>query len=239
MRHPLRIQRKRTKGWRKPEGAVSITRPGVFGNPFRTAESFRLWMAGGGVTVSDLHGTVKWGDSGYTKLNERREEILRRMPDLLGKQLMCFCDVGEDCHGDVLAKIANRIAVEGWVSFQLWDDDPDRASDYIRSVFESKIKELGVCVSSIVTVYEHRNERTQACHLKLVADTLPIRFRVPRENGVTLAEYREKLVKIFGEKNSAVRQLDERITIEGSDKIPDEDHEHVWRELTNAALEDK
>lgn len=30
-----RIQRKRTKGWRMPEGAVYVGRPTVFGNPFK------------------------------------------------------------------------------------------------------------------------------------------------------------------------------------------------------------
>ena len=31
---PRRIQRKRTKGWRMPEGAVYVGRPSAFGNPF-------------------------------------------------------------------------------------------------------------------------------------------------------------------------------------------------------------
>jgi hypothetical protein len=31
---PERIQRKRTKGWRMPEGAVYVGRPTIFGNPF-------------------------------------------------------------------------------------------------------------------------------------------------------------------------------------------------------------
>lgn len=31
---PLRIQRKRTKGWRMPEGAVYVGRPSLFGNPW-------------------------------------------------------------------------------------------------------------------------------------------------------------------------------------------------------------
>lgn len=32
---PQRIQRKRTKGWRMPEGAIYVGRPTKFGNPFR------------------------------------------------------------------------------------------------------------------------------------------------------------------------------------------------------------
>lgn len=35
MSTPKRIQRKRTKGWRMPTGAVYVGRPTVFGNPFR------------------------------------------------------------------------------------------------------------------------------------------------------------------------------------------------------------
>ena len=31
---PKRIQRKRTRGWRLPEGAVAVTRPTFWGNPF-------------------------------------------------------------------------------------------------------------------------------------------------------------------------------------------------------------
>ena len=31
---PIRIQRRRTKGWRMPAGAVYVGRPSYFGNPF-------------------------------------------------------------------------------------------------------------------------------------------------------------------------------------------------------------
>ena len=34
MSAPKRIQRKRTKGWRMPAGAVYVGRPTIFGNPF-------------------------------------------------------------------------------------------------------------------------------------------------------------------------------------------------------------
>ena len=36
---PRRIQRKRTKGWRMPEGAVYVGRPTAFGNPFKAVKS--------------------------------------------------------------------------------------------------------------------------------------------------------------------------------------------------------
>lgn len=31
---PQRIQLKRSKGWRKPEGAIVVARPSKFGNPY-------------------------------------------------------------------------------------------------------------------------------------------------------------------------------------------------------------
>ena len=34
MRKPIRIQRKRTKGWRMPANTVYVGRPSKFGNPF-------------------------------------------------------------------------------------------------------------------------------------------------------------------------------------------------------------
>jgi len=44
---PQRIQRRRVKGWRMPDGAISVTRPGLFGNPFRgerAVEAYREWL---------------------------------------------------------------------------------------------------------------------------------------------------------------------------------------------------
>jgi hypothetical protein len=39
---PLRIQRKRTKGWRMPEGAVYVGRPSRWGNPFKVGDRHPL-----------------------------------------------------------------------------------------------------------------------------------------------------------------------------------------------------
>lgn len=39
MSEPKRIQLRRTKGWRKPEGAIVVARPTKFGNPFRAVKS--------------------------------------------------------------------------------------------------------------------------------------------------------------------------------------------------------
>ena len=42
---PERIQLRRTKGWRKPEGVVSCARPGPYGNPFPTRGDWIMWTA--------------------------------------------------------------------------------------------------------------------------------------------------------------------------------------------------
>lgn len=38
-----RIQRKRTKGWRMPEGAVYVGRPSLWGNPWTLTEIGVVW----------------------------------------------------------------------------------------------------------------------------------------------------------------------------------------------------
>lgn len=42
MSEPKRIQRKRTKGWRMPEGAVSVCRPSIWGNPFTVQDAISV-----------------------------------------------------------------------------------------------------------------------------------------------------------------------------------------------------
>lgn len=108
MGRPRRIQRKRTKGWRMPEGSVSVCRPGPFGNPFtvRAAEAagytrecavaaFRDWLAG------------NYWACGSDNYETRRRTILSRMHELRGRDLACFCPLDQPCHADVLLELAN------------------------------------------------------------------------------------------------------------------------------------
>lgn len=88
---PKRIQRKRTKGWRMPEGAVYVGRPTQWGNPFSTAEQFRNWLARG-VMLED----------------DPRYKIFRDIGELRGKDLACWCREGSACHADVLLVLANQ-----------------------------------------------------------------------------------------------------------------------------------
>lgn len=54
MSAPKRIQRKRTKGWRMPEGAVYVGRGSKWGNPFRWEDERELWRRADAGEVFDL-----------------------------------------------------------------------------------------------------------------------------------------------------------------------------------------
>jgi len=112
-----RIQRKRAKGWRMPGGAVNVTRPGKFGNPFtiegcrdagfrgddtaiaaRCVEAFRVWV-----------DTDYWQSNWSGPESEQKRRRLREcLPALRGKDLACWCALDQPCHADVLLELANK-----------------------------------------------------------------------------------------------------------------------------------
>lgn len=116
---PVRIQRKRTKGWKMPPNTVSVTRPGIFGNPFsiqsaaevydcRTDSArgyavawFRDWIS----RPNDDEALGDFGAYGYTR--EQHAKLHARLHELRGKNLACFCSLDDACHADVLLELAN------------------------------------------------------------------------------------------------------------------------------------
>lgn len=133
MSEPKRIQRKRTRGWRMPEGAVYVGRPTIYGNPFRVIKSTCCKT----VDVMDDNGVTyiidhKWAhEKGWEDVNRpgawkwARSESVRLFYDdlvvfgcsrvssdeirdeLAGKDLACWCPLDQPCHADVLLEIAN------------------------------------------------------------------------------------------------------------------------------------
>jgi len=111
---PIRIQRKRTKGWRMPENTVSVCRPGKWGNPFQIKVfGDEFWIVADIGIVSDVcvslesarkRAVSRFGDR-VNILPEFRAEI---KSELAGKNLACFCPLDQPCHADVLLEIANR-----------------------------------------------------------------------------------------------------------------------------------
>jgi uncharacterized protein DUF4326 len=126
MTTPARIQRRRTKGWRKPENAVIVDRTSRWGNPFTVAdcldagfaetvpdarrvctEQFRDWLIGDMVLGTGEEDTP-WSA-------ERRRWFLDHAPELAGRDLMCWCPLPEPgqpdhCHAAVLLELANAPA---------------------------------------------------------------------------------------------------------------------------------
>lgn len=121
---PIRIQRKRTKGFnlqaQSPDGrpVVSVCRPGKWGNEFRVVpENGRFFVVDG--------NEVPWGaDNGYDSHNEAAAYAVRLFGrgwlegkvggghlnpnELRGKHLACFCALDAPCHADALLKWANQ-----------------------------------------------------------------------------------------------------------------------------------
>jgi hypothetical protein len=108
---PRRIQRKRTRGWKAPEGAVSVCRPGKFGNPFtvKGVQELNPELSPIEAQAKAVHMFDDWISERnlWWVERERRNFILNRLSELRGKTLMCFCAEGDPCHGDVLLRLAN------------------------------------------------------------------------------------------------------------------------------------
>jgi hypothetical protein len=104
---PQRIQRKRTKGWRMPEGALYVGRPTRWGNPFvagRTIVPPVDRYQPKPIHVRDAaHATLLYAI--WLKSSAARIEDL--VPLLGGHDLACWCPLGSPCHADVLLKLAN------------------------------------------------------------------------------------------------------------------------------------
>ena len=87
---PARIQLRRTKGWRKPEGAVVVSRPSRWGNPFPI-----------GPDRSAAEAVARYREWIAPRADEVRAE-------LRGRDLCCWCPLDRACHADVLLELANR-----------------------------------------------------------------------------------------------------------------------------------
>jgi len=113
--HPQRIQRKRTKGWKMPPNTVSVTRPGKWGNPFRSStytaeQAVELYRTAvmGAMPIAFAAGLVR--HVSVMDLAKAQIDRLANLPlhELRGKNLACWCKPGEPCHADVLLDFANR-----------------------------------------------------------------------------------------------------------------------------------
>ena len=90
-RRPRRIQLRRARGWRKPPGAVVVSRPSRWGNPYTIAE----------------HGRERAIELYRERLRRHPELVEAARRELAGRDLACWCAPELACHADVLIEVAN------------------------------------------------------------------------------------------------------------------------------------
>lgn len=109
MSAPRRIQRQRAKGWRKPEGAVYVGRGSRWGNPWRVG-STGWTIEPGGFINREPHAPLTVQECIASFRNSVEHQLSADpgyLAELVGKDLMCWCPLGQPCHADVLLEMAN------------------------------------------------------------------------------------------------------------------------------------
>lgn len=123
--NPRRIQRKRTRGWRKPEGCIDVTRNSQWGNPFvvgkdgTAAECVKKYAE---MMLPYTHRPPRNGMDDFLLSNANMECIAEA---LAGHDLMCWCGLCyahkdglpagvhcpdcPPCHGNWLLNMANTV----------------------------------------------------------------------------------------------------------------------------------
>lgn len=117
---PERIQLRHTRGWRKPPGAIVVSRPSRWGNPF---------VINGVDVVIDVDTDQDWyvpdGNArrfAVQRFTERlhADGLRGRLPgdpritlddvrhNLAGHDLGCCCPLDQACHADILLEVANQ-----------------------------------------------------------------------------------------------------------------------------------
>lgn len=132
MKEPRRIQRKRVKGWKMPPNTVYVGRPTVFGNISTCTLPHNCYLRPCSCCDDALDGrewccVLAFREYLTSGLENRRmktclfrysleetvgfplrNELIRRLPELRGKNLACWCPLDQPCHADVLLELANK-----------------------------------------------------------------------------------------------------------------------------------
>lgn len=117
----LRIQLRRTAGWRMPPNTVKVDRSTDYGNPYRVEKLGKArWTVTG--TAPEIGGRVEFAtkaeataeavrrfrlwlerSAGYSPAARFKARVVE---NLVGHNLACWCPEGSPCHADVLIEIA-------------------------------------------------------------------------------------------------------------------------------------
>lgn len=114
-RTPERIQRRRIRGWRMPEGARYVGRGSEWGNPYVVGELAIIETPSvyvpraARVRANYCYGPVITPEIAVLLhrvwLADRLEEQIRA--EMAGQDLVCWCALDAPCHADTYLEIAN------------------------------------------------------------------------------------------------------------------------------------
>jgi hypothetical protein len=105
---PVRIQLKRTKGWRMPENTVKVDRSTQWGNPYIAGETVPVVDDDGFGEVVDNYLIKDVADAiGLYREHMDFKGWTYDLESLRGKNLACWCAIDQPCHADVLLELAN------------------------------------------------------------------------------------------------------------------------------------
>ena len=105
---PFRVRLSRKRGWRKPENTVVVSKPSVWGNPFW--KGFGCRMSAAWSYRVHLQVALVQMRLGLPCDEPHFERIAKRLPELRGKNLACWCPLDMPdcyCHAGVLLEMAN------------------------------------------------------------------------------------------------------------------------------------
>lgn len=128
---PIRIQRKRTKGWRMPANTISVTRPGPYGNRYTIEGAREAGYLGTDIElaqccVNQFEADIASAERDHTPYMPFAFGDPAYLGPLRGKNLACWCRLCprhdalggkpldehcpdcKPCHVDPLGRIANR-----------------------------------------------------------------------------------------------------------------------------------
>jgi hypothetical protein len=117
--HPARLWRRRQAGYSlktgehrstNPRGYRCVTAPGIFSNPFLgpgAVDAYRIFITAAGRYPLNLSPRLPITGLRYIPTPEQPAEVRRRLPELRGKDLCCYCPPGQLCHAYVLLELAN------------------------------------------------------------------------------------------------------------------------------------
>jgi len=102
----VRVQLSRKAGWRMPENTVKVDRTTIFGNPFTIEGARAAGFKGEDQQLRDI--CAGWFRNSMLKDLPATRTIRKRLRDLRGKNLACWCAIGSACHADILLEMANE-----------------------------------------------------------------------------------------------------------------------------------